>query len=281
MREAIKQKRKIVEVLAGDLSEAGKVAVVSLHRLPAKQLKSLREDEGLDLRVNSKNILERALKKADKGLEELIDHLKGSCALLLTSEDLFKLSIKLSRKREPAFAKPGMKVKKEVVLEEGPTQFMPGELMTELTELGVKVSPKGGKITIMEPSAIVKAGETVSRSTADLLFRLGVKPVTTGLDLIAAYDNGSIFKGEDLDVDVEELMNNLLNAHARALNLAYNANLVNEFTIKLLLRKAFAQASNLAREAGFITSSNVSELLATADAKAKALASTIKWEVKG
>ncbi|MBD3311842.1 50S ribosomal protein L10 [archaeon] len=281
MRESINQKKKLVVELAAELSKAERVALVSLNRLPARQLKSLREDEGLDLRISSKNIVKRALEKADKGLEKLIDYFKGSCALLFPKKDVFKLSIELSKKREPAFAKRGMTVKKDVVLDEGPTQFMPGELMTELTEMGVKVSPKGGKITIMEPSIIVKRGEQVSKQVADLLFKLGVKPVTTGLELVAAYDNGSIFTSKELDIDVEEFMNNLLNAHAGALNLAYNTNMVNKLTIKLLLRRAFSQASNLAREAGFLTKSNVNEVLAMANARAGALVKQIKWEVKG
>lgn len=281
MRESIKQKKKQVEELAAELARAERVALVSLNRLPARQLRSLREDDGLDLRIGSKNIVERALEKADKGLEKLIDYFKGSCALLFPKKDVFKLSIELSRRREPAFAKRGMTVKKDVVLEEGPTQFMPGELMTELTEMGVKVSPKGGKITIMEPSVIVKSGEEVSKQVAELLFKLGVKPVTTGLELVVAYDNGSIFTSEELSIDVEEFMNDLLNAHAGALNLAYNTNVVNSLTIELLLRKAFSQASNLAREAGFLTKSNVNEVLAMANARAGALVKQIKWEVKG
>lgn len=280
MRPSIKVKAEQVNELAGELSEASNVAVLSLHGLPTSQLSRIRQSMGLNLRINANNILSRALKKADKGLEQLIEHLEGSCGLLLLDEDVFKLSIKLSEKREPAFIKPGMMVSEDIVLEKGPTPFMPGEIMTELTDLGVSVSPKGGKVAVMEDSVIVKAGEEVSEKVAELLRELNIKPVSTGFELIAAFQDGEVFTHDELVINVDEFLSDLSSAHARAVNLAFNINLVTEFTINSLLLKGLFHARNLAREAGVITSDNVVDFMLTARAKANALVSSINWEVK-
>ncbi len=281
MRSSIKVKVAQVESLVKDLSSVVNVAVVSLNGVSASQLKMIKNSlNDSKIIVKSKNILRRSLIKAGKGLEKLVPHLKGSCGLLLSSNDIFRVSVKLSKLRTPAFIKAGVTATNDVLLDEGPTPFMPGELMTQLTDLGVKVSPKGGKITILEPAVIVKAGEVVSAIVADLLFKLNVKPVNVGLDLIAALDDGKLFTGDELIVDVDSIINDLLSAHSGAVNLSFNAGIVNEFTIKQLLSKAFNQARNLMIEAGIITNDNISDLMLTAKTKALVLASTINLEVK-
>jgi|GEM_PF-749476 len=281
MRPAIKRKKELVAALVKDLEGVKAVAVVSLEGLPTDQLQSIRRDLSLDLRVMSRNVMKRALESVGKGFEKLVDHLKGSCALLLLSDKgVFKLAIKFSGLRRPAFVKGGMIAEKDIVLEEGPTALMPGEVLTDLTELGVKVSPKGGKITILEPAVIVKAGEKVSSKVAELLYDMGLKPVTTGLAIIAGFEDKTVFSSDDLSFNAHDFISLLGQAHSGAFNLAVEAGVVNEFTVELLLLRGLIHARNLAREAGILTSDNVGEVMLTAKVKALALANTINWEVK-
>ncbi len=277
MRKLINSKQLLVDELINALKKVNSVAVVSLERLPAKQLRIIRESlPDLNLWIRPKNILRRALLKSD--FKDLVDYLKGSCALILGS-DLFKLSVKLSNLRTNVFVKPGITVNEDVVLEEGPTALMPGEELTILSSLGVKVNPKGGKINILEPAVILHSGDVVTPVIADLLFKLGVKPLSVGLDLIAGIIDGELFTAEQLIVNVDEWINLLSNAFINARNLSINAGIINKYSIESLLLKSFNNARSLAREIGFITSDNVSEVIFTARAKALALANKIKWEV--
>ncbi|HLE05977.1 MAG TPA: 50S ribosomal protein L10 [Candidatus Nanoarchaeia archaeon] len=280
MRAQLKLKVGMVDELVTKLSKAKIICAFNLQGLPAAQLKDSRKWLKGELVIKPKNILKRALEKLGNGFKELGAQLNGSYGLLLSNVDPFKLSIELTNKRIPAFVKEGMIAKNDITLEAGPTSLMPGPAMTDLTSLGVKVSPKGGKLTITDPATIVKAGNAITKKVSDLLFKLNIKPITTGIDLIAAIEDGVIFSGEHLIVNVEAIMNLLMTAYNGALNLSYNTGIVNKLTIELLLRKAFSEASNLAREACIIGKDNAGDLMLIAKAKALALASVINLEVR-
>ncbi len=280
MRAAIKKKQEKVNELIEKLSKATTIAIASLENVSASQLKKIRGEIKGEIIINSKNILQRALTKIGKGYEKLINELKGSCALLVPEKDIFKESIKLDELSVPAFIKSGAIAQEDIIIPEGPTPFMPGELMTMLTAHGVKVSPKGGKITIMEDSTIVKKGETISDEIAFILSKLEIKPIKVKLKLLAAYDGKNLFNEKDLEVNVKEILSNLSAAHSMAVNLSFNAGIINSATINMLLSKGYNEARNLAREAGIILKDNVEEIMLNAKGKAIALANTIKWEVK-
>ncbi len=280
MRKAILRKQEKVRELVSKLSKAKTIAVASLDNVSASQLKKIRESINGSLIISSKNILQRALGKIDNGYDKLISELKGSCALFLPDDDIFKESIKLDKLAEPSPIKEGTKAPFDIIIPEGPTPFMPGELMTMLTAHGVKVSPKGGKITIMEDAVIAKKGETISEEVAFILSKLEIKPMKVKVRLLAAFDGKDLFKEDDLIVNVEEIMNNLSLAYNHAVNLSFNAGIVNSASIRMLISKAYNEARNLAREAGIIMKENVEEIMLTAKSKALALANTIKWEVK-
>jgi len=281
MSRVIDSKSVAVKELVSELKSFKTVCVASLENVPTKQLSIVRGMlSGLKILVKPKNVVKRALNEADKGLESLAGHLKGTCALLLSNDNPFSISIKLSKLKLPAYIKAGSVAVDNIVVEPGPTPFMPGPMMTELTNLGIKVNPKGGKLSITEPATLVKAGAVVPRNAASVLFKLGVKPINVGLGLVAAFEDGVVFSESELHVDVGLTMSNLLAAQSNAVNLAYDRGIVNSFTINLLLSKAFSQAGNLGREAGVITNDNVGEVMLTARAKALALAGEINWEVK-
>ncbi|MFA5406527.1 MAG: 50S ribosomal protein L10 [Candidatus Nanoarchaeia archaeon] len=281
MKAIIKSKINLVKSLAAELVSFKTVCVVDLERVPTSQLSLVKNELiGAKIIVMSKNIIRRALKESDKGLEGLVEQLKGSCALLLSNDGPFKVSIKLAALKVPALIKSGDLASNDVIVEAGPTTFMPGPMMTELTNLGIKVNPKGGKLSITEPATVVKAGSLVSRSVADLLFKLGVKPVSVGLSLLSAFDGINVFNADELFVDVQSIMSNLLLAQSSAINLSFNACVINSYTIGLLISKASAQARSLARETGIITNDNVGDIMLTANAKALALVNQINWEVK-
>src|SRR3989339_676590 len=196
MRAQLKLKVGMVDELVTKLSKAKIICAFNLQGLPAAQLKDSRKWLKGELVIKPKNILKRALEKLGNGFKELGAQLNGSYGLLLSNVDPFKLSIELTNKRIPAFVKEGMIAKNDITLEAGPTSLMPGPAMTDLTSLGVKVSPKGGKLTITDPATIVKAGNAITKKVSDLLFKLNIKPITTGIDLIAAIEDGVIFSGE-------------------------------------------------------------------------------------
>ena len=107
---------------------------------------------------------------------------------------------------------------------------------------GIKASIEQGKVTIKEDSVVVKAGNVISGKTADVLSKLGIKPIELGLNLVATYENGQVFKKEVLDVDEKYYLGVLRLAASEAMNLSVNAGYVTEENIELFLRKAESEA---------------------------------------
>ena len=83
--------------------------------------------------------------------------------------------------------------------------FSPGRIPTsiigELGAIGIKAGIEGGKVAIKEDAVVVKDGEVINANVAAILTRLGIEPMEIGLDLVAAYEKGSIFDKKILGVD--------------------------------------------------------------------------------
>lgn len=280
MRDAIKKKAESVSDVINKLSSAKHVGIVNLEGLPNQELKNVRHSiNNLKLIIKPRNVLKRALEQIPQ-LKELINYLKGNRALFIYDDSVFKLSIKLDKLRVPAFAKEGQIIDRDVIVEAGPTAFMPGPMMTEMAEVGIKASAKGGKLNISEPAKIVKTGDKLKKSVSDMLFKLGIKPVTLGMEIIAGIDDGKLFIGTELRFDAKKIMTELLSAYGDAQALALNANIINEATIESIIARAHSQAINLSCETEITTKETIENILLIAKFKAEALASAIKWEVK-
>jgi len=104
-----------------------------------------------------------------------------------------------------------------------------------------------------------------------MLTRLEIFPVEIGMNLHAVFENGSIFKPDVLDIDVDGMMGRMRQASTNALNLAIEAGWYNELTIRPLLMKAHNNAFALAIEKGILTKDTVQNLISKAHANMLAL----------
>ena len=132
-----------------------------------------------------------------------------------------------------------------------------------------------GKVIIKADKTVVKAGETISPDLAKMLTRLEIYPLTVGLDLSVAFENGTIFQKEDLDIDIEQFISNLSMGASAAFNLAFNINYVNSATILPLLQTAHTQALNLMLNSNIISPSSIDFLLSKSAGQMLSLASQI------
>ena len=83
-----------------------------------------------------------------------------------------------------ARAKVGQIVDDNVVIEPGPTELIPGPVVSELGSLGLKFAVEEGKISIKEGKTILKAGEAVSEAAASIMNKLDMKPIAVGLVIV-------------------------------------------------------------------------------------------------
>ena len=245
-----KHKVKRVQELVELINQYPLVGIVNMENIPAPQLLKMRGQlrEKVTITMAKKTLVALALKEAEKSKKEvskLSEHMRGMPALILTKDNPFKLSSTLRKSRTAAPAKAGQTSPRDITIPAGPTPFAPGPIISELSGVGLKTGVEGGKVAIKEDTTVVKAGEKIKPKVAEILLRLGVQPMEVGLDLVAVYENGLIYKRDVLSIDESEYKNRLANASRWAFNLAVYSAYPTKGTIKTLLGKAFNDAKSL------------------------------------
>ncbi len=284
MAHVAESKKKVVQEFVDLIKKYPIVGAVNMEGLPAPQLQTMRSmlRDTVVLRMTKRRLLTLALEqtKADKpGIEKLKENLKGMPALLFTKENPFKLFKKLKENKSTAPAKAGQTAPKEIVVKAGPTSFAPGPVIGELGALGIKCGVENGKIAIKEDSVVAQEGDIISQKLAEILTRLGIEPMEVGLDLVATYEDGTIFTKDILNVDQDEFMQKLQNAASWAFNLSVEATYLTKDNIELLVQRAFRNSKGLALEAAIMADAVAEELLTKAERQMLSLKDTANIDV--
>jgi large subunit ribosomal protein L10 len=270
--------KKVVKELTKLIDSYPIVGVVDMTNLPSPQLQKMKKSlRGKVLvRMGKGRLIKLALEKGSKDLSGLIEKVRGMPALVLTNDNPFKLYKNLSKSKSSAPAKAGQIAPKDVTVPEGKTPFAPGPIIGELGQLGIKSGIEDGKVAVKAAKTVVKEGEVFSGKVAEILTRLSILPMEVGLNIVAVWENGTVFDRKTLDIDEEAFMKDLVRLHSEALNLAVKIAYPSKDTIKLLITKAHRDASGLADGQDILTSENINRLLAKADAQANALKTEAK-----
>lgn len=242
-------KKQKVKRIKDELKDAKVVGLVDLEMLPAKQLQQMKKSMQKNLRlvVTKKSILQRALK--DEKQERLLDNLGRMPALILSSDNPFKLFKTLKQNQSSAYAKPGQTSPEDISVKEGPTDFGPGPMISEFGLMGVKTKLDKGKITILNDTVILKKGGLITPQQASFMQKMEIKPMRIGLKLVSVFEDGIIFSRDVLDIDEEQFMQNIKLASQHAFNLSVETRVFTKENIELFLTQASNHAKNLGMEA--------------------------------
>ena len=272
-KEEIKSLKKLIE-------SHPVVGLVDIQGIKARQVQRIRQDmRGKVLIRASKNtLLAIALKKSKKNLAELASHLSGGASLICSEIDPFRLNMLLEESKTPAPAKPGDNAPEDIVIAAGDTGFPPGPLVGELQRAGIPARIEKGSIMVQKDHTFVKAGDVISEKQAEILRKLGMEPMTVGLELLGVCEDGNLYEPSMLHVDVEGIQSRLGLAYQHALNLGAEACIMTGDTINLLVQKAARYANSLALEAVIIAEGTLPIILAKAYASAYILNSLVKGE---
>jgi len=252
------------------------IGIVGIGGIPAPQMQQMRR--GLHgtaiVRSAKNNLIFRALDEAEKeikGISELKELITGQSAIIATDMNPFKLAAELKSTRTMAPAKGGETATHDIEVKAGDTPFKPGPIVGELQTVGIPAAIKEGKVVIKTDKVIVPEGEKIPPNVAQMLTRLEIFPIEIGMDLQAVFEEGSIFKPDVLDIDIDEFLGRIGQASINAFNLAVQAGWINELTIKPLITKAYNDALVLAMEQGILNKETISNLISKAHANMLAL----------
>ncbi len=279
MAHVAQWKKETVAELQNIIKSSNTVALVAINGIPAPQMQKMRADirEKGKLRVAKNKLIKLSLdfSKEERpgvdGLEKYIEH--QQLAIVGTDMNAFSFYKEMERSKTKAPARGGEIAPEDIVVKAGPTSFKPGPIVGEFGKVGIPAAIEGGKIVIKKDKTVVKEGEKIPRDLAQMLAKLEIFPITVGLDVIAAYEGGTVFDSSVLAVDEEAYMENVRSAAGSAFNLAMYMGYVSDMTIQPLIAKAFSEALNLAVNVAIPTSESIEALIAKAQREMMALAS--------
>ena len=276
-------KKDLVSELVQDMREAPVVAVVDMESIPGQQIQAmratLRAHAKLKMTKNKLMLLALEEASADKpGLEALKENIDGQCAIVTTDMDPFKLFAVLKKTMTPAPAKPGQLAPIDIVVPKGPTPFGPGPIIGELQKIGLPAAIEGGKIVIKKDTPLVKQGEPVPANVAAMLPKLEILPMVVGLDLRAAYEDGTVYHKDVLDIPEDYYANMFATAAHNALALGVEIAFPTKMTMAPLIAKAFRETVAVSVAAAIPNEASIKTLIAKADAQMLSVASASGYQ---
>jgi len=276
-------KTALVDDIAKKIEKSQVIGLVSVRGVPGPQMQQMRSKlrAHMTMKVMKNTFLEIAIKKAakkKKGLDGLIPAIDGQMAILLSDYNPFKIYKQLSETKTKMAAKGGERAPADIEVKAGDTPFKPGPIVGELQKAGIPAAIEQGKVVIKKDKLLVKQGDIISRDLALALSKLEIFPLTVGLELRAAYEDGIVFQSSTLAIDEVVFMGNLQGAAMKALNLSVFAAIPNKLSIKPLLAKAHLEALNLAVNSEYPAEEALKLLIAKANAESMALASQLPPE---
>jgi len=135
----------------------------------------------------------------------LLPVIVGNVGLVFTEGDLSNVRDVLTATRVPASAKAGIVAPQDVVVPKGLTSLEPTKT-SFLQALNIASKINKGAVEIINDVHLIKVGDKVGPSEAQLLQMLDIRPFTYGLSVQSVYESGAVFGPEVLDLKDEDLL---------------------------------------------------------------------------
>ena len=153
-------KKDIVSKVAKLLVEYPIIGTVNMENLPASALQNMRTQlrGKAELFMTKRRLMKVAFEEAEKsrkGINVLVEHLKGMPALLFTKENPFAIYKIIKKSKSKAAAKAGQIAPNDIVVKAGPTPFMPGPIIGELGQFRIKTGVENSKVAIKSRSSLI------------------------------------------------------------------------------------------------------------------------------
>jgi large subunit ribosomal protein L10 len=270
-------KKTKVKELADVMVKNPVVAIVDVHGIPSPQMQDMRHGlrKHAAMMMTRNNLVLIAIEEAAKqkpGLEKLKPLVGGQCAIVATPMNPFKLYQQMEATKSAAPAKAGDIAPEDIMVKEGETPFKPGPIVGELQKAGIPAAIEGGKIVIRKDKVLVEKGHKVSEELSKILPKLEIFPMTVGLDLRAAFEDGIVYEKAVLDIPEDYYPTMLATAARNATALGVSIVYPTKQTIGPLMGKAYREASALGVKAAIPTKDTIGPLLAKARAEMLAIA---------
>ncbi|MDH5806449.1 MAG: 50S ribosomal protein L10 [Candidatus Verstraetearchaeota archaeon] len=249
-RASLEVKKSIVEKLVTLFQNYSIFAIGNLHGMKAKHIQSIRKNfRGLfEVYVAKNTLIKKALEKIPKfneHIEEISKYLTGQNILIFSNTNPFSLYLLLEKNKIPSEASPGDIATEDIIVPAGNTGLQPGPILSKFSAAKIPTKIQEGSVWIVKDTIVAKKGDVISADLADILKKLGLKPIMVGLKLKMAFD-GTVIPGEVLAIDLEKYKSEIKTAVEYAINLAFNIAYPTKEVLPLLISKAYMEAKAIA-----------------------------------
>ncbi|XP_022996175.1 60S acidic ribosomal protein P0-like [Cucurbita maxima] len=194
------------------LDDYSQVLIVAADNVGSNQLQNIRKGLRGDSTVlmGKNTMMKRSVrihseKTGNKAYLSLLPLLVGNVGLIFTKGDLKEVSEEVAKYKVGAPARVGLVAPIDVIVPPGNTGLDPSQT-SFFQVLNIPTKINKGTVEIITPVELIKKGEKVGSSEAALLAKLGIRPFSYGLVVLSAYDNGSVFSPEVLDLTEDDLL---------------------------------------------------------------------------
>ncbi|HUC38602.1 MAG TPA: 50S ribosomal protein L10 [Candidatus Acidoferrum sp.] len=266
------QKIKFVKEGSKELSKYSTVGIVNLGGIPDRLLQRSRNGMKTEMKLilGRRNLLVKILESSEKS-KKLAEKMTGTSAIVLSNADPFELFKGFKSNEIRLAAKPKQIAPEDILVQSGETSLQPGAAVTELKQAGIDVQIQKGKVVISKEKVLVKKGEPITKVAAKVLQTLGTMPFKASILPFAITSNGMTFTKEILDIDPNKTISDIISGFRSAFFLSMERGIINQYTVKPLIVKAFMQARALGIESKAYEPGIIEVLLGSASAQASAL----------
>jgi large subunit ribosomal protein L10 len=270
------KKKEQLNELKNLLSSYPTIIVARLYKINANYLHDLRiKFKGrLLFRVAKNTLFRKALEEVygkNNEIEKFKSILSNENVFIFTKENPFKVYLDLYGSRIAVTPSPGDIAPEDIVIPEGDTGIPPGPAISDFSQLGIETRIVKGTIYVVKSKIIARKGEKISLEVANILSKLGIKPITVWLDPKGALTDGVFISEDLLKIDIDKYKEKLKEAVAEAINLAVNIYYPAAEVLPMLILKAYNEALSLAS----VINLPIPELVVNSIVKAVMVAKTL------
>jgi large subunit ribosomal protein L10 len=273
------EKQQEAQALATLIKDYKAFGVANLTKVRAAQLQEIKKKlrGSVYMKVVKNTIVRRAINDTNdkKDIDKIQPHLTGSNVLMLTNLNPFKLALLLEQSKVKISAKTGDTAAIDVIVPAGNTGMPPGPIISQLGAVGLATRIESGSVWINKDTTVAKKGDVINERLASVLSKLGIKPVEAGISIKAMYDDGTVFTGNQLHLDLDAYKRDFTTAHQYAFNLALFTAYPEPEAMPFMLQKAHLDAYSLSLFSGFPTKENIQDLIRKAHSEMQSLSGAI------
>jgi len=275
-----KEKQESVKHLESLFEKYPIFAIADLKGLKASQLQILKKKFKNEIEIHiAKNTLTKIaisnLSDKYKDQESIKKYLAGPNAFIFSKKNPFYMYLMFEKNKVASAASPGDIAPNDLTVTAGNTGMQPGPILSKFGAAKIQTKMQDGTVWIAKDTVVAKKGDAISADLADLLGKLGLKPILVGIKLKMGYDE-SVIPGDVLAINLDEYKANVAVAVHEAFNLSINAVYPTKETAPVLIAKAYVEAKSVAVKSGSPIPEVMGEVLALAEQRGKAVAKVVK-----